>query len=90
MAGEPIVYTMNPDMIGAFLKLYEEEPLESHAGEEIPDEILAQQIKVPYFRQGYYAYGIPAEEFVNYSPSVTSAKGFAGDMSLLEEFVEKV
>lgn len=89
MAGEPIVYTMNPDMIGDFLKLYEEEPLANHAGEDIPDEILAQLIKIPYFRQGYYAYGIPDEEFVHYPPAVTTAKGFAGDMRLLEEFVEK-
>lgn len=90
MAGEPIVYTMNPDMIADFLKLYENEPLESHKGEDIPDDILAQLIKVPYFRQGYYAYGLSADEFVSYPPAVTTAKGFAGDMRLLEEFVEKV
>jgi hypothetical protein len=64
--------------------------LESHKGEDIPDDILAQLIKIPYFRQGYYAHGLTADEFVDYPPAVTTAKGFSGDMRLLEEFVEKV
>lgn len=90
LAGEPVVYTINPEMIGDFLKLYEDEPIADQRGEEIPDEILAQLIKIPYFRQGYEAHGMTAEEFVNFPCSVTTAKGFAGDMGLLEEFVEKV
>ncbi|NLW56970.1 MAG: transaldolase [Firmicutes bacterium] len=90
LAGEPVVYTINPEMIGDFLKLYEDEPIANHRGEEIPDEILAQLIKIPYFRQGYEAHGMTAEEFVNHPCSVSTAEGFAGDMGLLEEFVEKV
>lgn len=90
MAGEPVVYTINPEMIGDFLKLYEDEPITNHRGEDIPDDILAQLIKIPYFRVGYEANGMSAEEFVHHPCSVSTAKGFAGDMGLLEEFVAKV
>ncbi len=90
LAGEPVVYTINPDMIGDFLKLYENESIEDHRGEDIPVEILAELMKIPYFREGYSAHGMVAEEFVNHPCSITTAEGFSGDMGLLEEYVEKV
>ena len=90
MAGEPIVYTINSDMIGDFLKLYENEPIEDNRDQDIPDDILAKLIQIPYFRQGYSVYGMTADEFVNHPASIYTADGFSNDMHLLEEFVEKV
>jgi transaldolase len=90
MAGEPIVYTINPAMIGDFCKLYENEPIADHRNEEIPDNILAKLIQLPYFRQGYFAHGMTADQFVAHPASIYTANGFANDMRLLEEFVEKV
>ena len=89
MSGAPIVYTINSDMIGDFLKLYEDEPIEDNRGKNVPDDILAELIRIPYFRQGYSAHGMTADEFINHPASVYTANGFSNDMHLLEEFVEK-
>lgn len=90
MAGEPIVYTINSDMIGDFLKLYEDEPLEDNRDQDVPDDILAKLIRIPYFRQGYSVYGMTDDQFINHPASIYTADGFSNDMHLLEEFVEKV
>lgn len=90
MSGAPIVYTINSDMIGDFLKLYENEPIEDNRGKNVPDDILAELIRIPYFRQGYSVHGMTADEFINHPASVYTANGFSNDMHLLEEFVEKV
>ncbi len=90
MAGEPVVYTINPSMIGDLLKFYEDEPVEDCSKEEIPAEILSQLIKIPYFRQAYSAYGMSADEFIDHPATVYTANGFAGDMELLKQFIEKV
>lgn len=90
MAGEPIVYTINSDMIGDFLKLYEDEPLEDNSGRDVPDDTLSKLIRIPYFRQAYCPYGMTEDEFINHPASVFTAEGFSNDMKMLEEFVEKV
>ncbi len=89
MAGEPIVYTINPTMIGNLLKFYEDEPIEDHSNDDIPDEILSQLMKIPYFRKGYSVYGMHEDEFVDHPASVYTADGFAGDMEQLKEFIDK-
>lgn len=88
LAGESVVYTINPDMIGDFLKYYENLPLEDQSGNEVPEEMMAKLIQIPYFREGYSAYGMTREDFVDHPASIYTADGFKNDMKLLEEFVQ--
>lgn len=89
-AGEPIVYTINPSMIGDFIKYYEDHPLEDNSDKDVPEEVLGILMQIPYFRKGYSVFGMQPDEFIDHPSSIYTADGFSDHMELLEKFVDKV
>jgi len=90
MAGESIVYTINYSMIEDFINYYEDVEIEDNSNTDVPEEILSELIKIPYFRQGYSAYGMEDGEFINHPGSCYTVDGFEEHMQLLEDYVDKV
>jgi hypothetical protein len=88
--GEPIVYTINPSMIGNFIKHYEDKLLEDKSEEDVPAEVLGTLMQIPYFRKGYSAFGMQPDQFINHLSSIYTADGFSDHMEFLEKFVDKV
>lgn len=89
VAGGNLVYTINPEMIEDFMRIYKDKEVLSHIDEPVPGEIMDKLLKIPYFRAGYEVDGIRKEDFVNHTSFVFTREEFSGSMKEIEEYVVK-
>ncbi|MHB9128525.1 MAG: transaldolase family protein, partial [Candidatus Humimicrobiaceae bacterium] len=80
IAGANMVFTINPEMIDDFNKLYREKEVISKWEEPVPQEILSKLLKIPYFQQGYDVNGIKDDDFINEPSFIYTANEFKGSM----------
>ncbi|MBC7334033.1 MAG: hypothetical protein H5T85_06225, partial [Actinobacteria bacterium] len=89
VAGGNLVYTINPEMIEDFMRIYKDKEILSYIDEPVPDEIMDKLLKIPYFRAGYEVDGIRKEDFINHPSFVFTREEFSGSMKEIEEYVVK-
>jgi transaldolase len=87
IAGADMVFTINPEMIDDFNKLYREKEVISKWAEPVPGEIMAKLLKIPYFQIGYDVNGIKDEDFINLPSFQYTANEFKGSMKFIEDYV---
>ncbi|MHB1274301.1 MAG: transaldolase family protein, partial [Candidatus Humimicrobiaceae bacterium] len=87
IAGANMVFTINPEMIDDFNKLYREKEVISKWEEPVPQEILSKLLKIPYFQQGYDVNGIKDDDFINEPSFIYTANEFKGSMKFIEDYV---
>jgi len=90
LAGCNLVFTMNPDLIKAFVLLYMDRPVENLSCEPVPEEVMAKLLKVPYFAEGYGEDTIKPEDFEKIEPTVTTYNQFSKAVTDLEEYVRSL
>ena len=87
IAGANMVFTINPEMIEDFNRLYREKDVTSKWEEPVPEEIMTSLLKIPYFKAGYEIDGIKDTDFVNQPSFVYTANEFSGSMKFIESYV---
>ncbi|MCL4386077.1 MAG: transaldolase [Actinobacteria bacterium] len=87
IAGANMVFTINPEMIGDFNRLYREKDVASKWEEPVPEEIMNKLLKIPYFKAGYEIDGIKDTDFVNQPSFQYTANEFSGSMKFIESYV---
>jgi len=87
LAGGNLVITMNPELIKAFMIHYIDRPIESKIDEPIPEDVMTQLLRIPYFAEGYGEDTIRPEDFEALEPTVTAYVQFSKAMIQLEDFV---
>ncbi|MCC9295746.1 transaldolase family protein [Clostridium sp. WLY-B-L2] len=87
LAGENMIFTMNPNLIQNLMLLYIDRPLKSGVEEQVPEEIIEELLKIPYFSRGYGEETIAPDEFKNIEPTFTTYKQFSSAVDDLESFV---
>ena len=86
-AGANMVFTINPEMIDDFNRLYREKDITCTWQEPVPKEIMEKLLKIPYFVAGYDANGIKDDDFINQPSFVYTANEFKGSMKFIEDYV---
>ena len=89
IAGANMVFTINPEMIEDFNKLYRQKDITSKWQEPVPEDIMNSLLKIPYFKEGYEVDGIKDVDFVNHPSFVYTANEFSGSMKFIESYVTK-
>jgi len=87
IAGANMVFTINPDMIADFNRLYREKEVTSKWEEPVPEEIMSKLSKIPYFQKGYDVNGIKDDDFINLSAFQYTANEFKDSMKFIEDYV---
>jgi len=87
IAGANMVFTINPDMIDDFNRLYREKDVTNTWQEPVPADIMAKLLKIPYFQAGYDVNGIKDDDFIDYPAFVYTANEFKGSMKFIEDYV---
>ncbi len=87
VAGGNLVYTINPEMIDDFIRIYKEKDICSQIGDPVPDDVMNKLLKIPYFKAGYEVDGIKKEDFINHPSFVFTKDQFSGSMKEIEEYV---
>jgi len=87
IAGANMVFTINPEMIADFNKLYREKDIVSRWEEPVPKDIMDKLLKIPYFVEGYDENGIKDDDFVNQPAFQYTANEFRGSMKFIEDYV---
>jgi transaldolase len=90
LAGCNLVFTMNPELIKAFMLLYMDRPVENSSGEPVPDDVLEKLLKIPYFAEGYGEDTIKPEDFEKIEPTVTTYNQFSKAVVDLENYVRSL
>lgn len=87
IAGANMVFTINPEMIDDFNRLYREKEVGCKWEENVPAEIMEKLLKIPYFQAGYDINGIKDDDFINQPSFVYTANEFKGSMKFIEDYV---
>ncbi|MCL5071644.1 MAG: transaldolase family protein [Actinobacteria bacterium] len=87
IAGANMVFTINPEMIDDFSRLYREKDVTCLWQEPVPKNILDKLLKIPYFQAGYDVNGIKDDDFINQPSFVYTANEFRGSMKFIESYV---
>jgi len=87
IAGANMVFTINPEMIDNFNKLYRDKDVTCTWEEPVPEEIMSKLLKIPYFQAGYDINGIEDDDFINQPSFVYTANEFKGSMKFIEDYV---
>lgn len=87
IAGANMVFTINPEMIDDFNKLYREKDVTCTWEEPVPKEIMDKLLKIPYFQMGYDVNGIKDDDFINEPSFIYTANEFRGSMKFIEGYV---
>jgi transaldolase len=90
LAGANAVLTVFPNIFEAFLSAYRDAPLEPQIEKPIPDRVLKQLLRIPYFAEAYDENGIAPEDFVNHPALQATAAGFSGAMEKIEQFAARI
>jgi len=88
VAGGNLVYTLNPEIIDDFMRICACKDIYSQINDAVPEDIMEQLLKIPYFVEGYEEDGIAIEDFVNHPAFVYTRDEFSGSMKEIEEYVE--
>ncbi|MDD5659120.1 MAG: transaldolase family protein [Actinomycetota bacterium] len=88
-AGANMVFTINPEMIDDFNRLYREKDIECAWQEPVSKEIMEKLLKIPYFVAGYDINGIKDDDFISQPSFVYTANEFKGSMKFIEDYVTK-
>ena len=86
-AGANMVFTINPEMIDDFNRLYREKDITCTWQEPVPKEIMEKLLKIPYFVAGYDVNGIKDDDFISQPSFVYTANEFKGSMKFIEDYV---
>ena len=86
-AGADMVYTINPEMIEDFNRLYREKDVVNTWKEPVPADIMEKLLKIPYFVAGYEIDGIDENDFVDQPAFQYTANEFKGSMKFIEDYV---
>ncbi|MES2202306.1 MAG: transaldolase family protein [candidate division FCPU426 bacterium] len=76
LAGAGAVFTIFPNIMEAFLREYDDTPLENVMSDALPAETLARLMKIPYFRQVYDENGLAPDDFLSFGAVQETAKAF--------------
>ncbi|MCE5328880.1 transaldolase family protein [bacterium] len=87
IAGADMVFTINPEMIADFNKLYRNKDIESRWEEPVPEDIMNKLLKIPYFIEGYDVNGIKDDDFVAQPAFQYTANEFLNSMKFIEDYV---
>jgi transaldolase len=87
LAGANMVFTINPEMIADFNRLYRQKDILSKWQEPVPQDIMEKLLKIPYFKAGYEPDGIKEDDFVNQPSFTYTANEFSGSMKFIENYV---
>ncbi|MHB1346157.1 MAG: transaldolase family protein [Candidatus Humimicrobiaceae bacterium] len=87
IAGANMVFTINPEMIDDFNRLYREKEVGCTWEENVPAEMMEKLLKIPYFQAGYDINGIKDDDFINQPSFVYTANEFKGSMKFIEDYV---
>ena len=68
---------MFPNIFEAFLSAYRDTPIEPQIEKPVPDKVLKQLLRIPYFSEAYNENGIAPEDFVNHPALQATASGFS-------------
>jgi transaldolase len=85
LLGQPIVLTIFPNIIEAWLEHYDGETLPTQPSVP-PEDVLAALLRVPYFREGYEEGQDPAS-FATHPAVVVTGDAFAQATDQLQEWV---
>ncbi len=86
LAGADAVLTVFPNVFEAFISAYGDLPLEPQIDDPVPDEVLEQLLRIPYFAEAYDEDGIAAEDFVHHPALEVTAAAFSEAMAEIEAF----
>jgi transaldolase len=89
LAGANAVLTVFPNIFEAFLTGYSGEKLRPQIDEQVPDDILQQLLRVPYFATAYDERGLPPEEWVRHPALRATAAAFTRSMEAIEQFATR-
>jgi len=87
LAGGNIVLTVFPNVFEGLLAGYDPGEIKPHIDEEVPQKVIDELLKIPYFRQGYEEDGLKPEQWIDYPPVVATAKQFADATNEMEAYV---
>ncbi|MHB8280879.1 MAG: transaldolase family protein [Candidatus Humimicrobiaceae bacterium] len=87
IAGANMVFTINPEMIDDFNKLYREKEVTCIWEEPVPKEIMDKLLKIPYFQMGYDVNGIKDDDFIKEPSFIYTANEFKGSMKFIGDYV---
>lgn len=87
IAGANMVFTINPEMIDDFNRLYRDKDVACTWEEPVPVEIMSKLLKIPYFQEGYDVNGIKDDDFINEPSFIYTANEFKGSMKFIEDYV---
>jgi transaldolase len=87
VAGGNMVYTLNPEIVDDFMRICDKKEIYSQMDDPVPEEIMSQLMKIPYFVEGYEVDGIKKEDFINHPSFVLTREQFSGSMKEIEEFI---
>lgn len=86
LAGADLVLTIFPNIMAALLERYAGEEFTPQIDEQVPDEILADLLRVPYFAEAYDVNGIPSERFIDLPGTQATGGSFAQAMQDIEDY----
>jgi transaldolase len=87
IAGADMVFTINPDMIADFNRLYRDKDVTNTWKEPVPAPIMEKLLKIPYFQAGYDVNGKKDDDFINQPAFIYTANEFKGSMKFIEDYV---
>jgi transaldolase len=76
LAGAPVVLTVFPDILEAFLNGYAGAAMESRISEEVPAPILEKLLRYETFRKAYHEDGLGPEGWPDFGPVAECAQAF--------------
>lgn len=89
VAGGNMVYTLNPEIIEDFMSICEDKDIYSQMDDPVPEDIMSELLKIPYFMQGYEVEGMERKDFIDHSAFAATREQFSGSMAEIEEYIEK-
>ena len=87
IAGANMVFTINPEMIDDFNRLYRDKEIVSAWEVPVPPGIMTKLLKIPYFQAGYDVNGIKDDDFINQPSFIYTANEFKDSMKFIEDYV---
>jgi len=88
LTGGAMVLTIFPNILAAFLDLYDQRDLPPRIDEPVPETVLSRLLRITYFRQAYEQDALAPEEFVHLAGVVATGGAFAQAMSNIETYAQ--
>jgi transaldolase len=88
-AGGDVVLTIFPNIIEAWIKNYDQDPITPQMDDPVPDEVIERLLKIPYFAAAYDEHGIAPEDYITHGAVVETATSFSEATEKLQKLVEE-